>query len=197
MALDNSRVMVNLSIARDEADKLSLENQQLLRQLSGRQRKHLSGQSVPRTGIVIPKDGFMKTRQYQSLLKNAGLLELQPGAPDEGQHVFHIIAAANGGPDHVDNFLFALGGTFNMSIGDHLDNVNCFLAGKAKSRKAVMIAMKVANDPSLHSHIDKRRKSTPALYTESCHRYKDADELFAEGQALMKAITVGARANRR
>jgi hypothetical protein len=131
----------------------------------------------------------MTTKAYQSPLQRHGLIELQPGAPDEGQHVFHIIAAAHGGPDHVDNFLCALGGTFNTSIGEHLDNVNCFLAGKAKARKAVAIAKKVARHPSLHHYIAKRRKSKPCLYTESVHQYKDAEELFGEGQSLMKALT--------
>jgi hypothetical protein len=64
----------------------------------------------------------------------------------EDQDDFHIIAASNGGPDHADNYLYALGASFNRSIGNQLDAINCFLAGKAKAKKAVEISWKVALD---------------------------------------------------
>ena len=43
----------------------------------------------------------MTKKEFQTHLVKLGLITLQPGAPSEGQHVFHIIAVANGGPDHV------------------------------------------------------------------------------------------------
>merc|ERR1711907_729943 len=114
----------------------------------------------------------MKKTDYQKRLADLKLITLNPDTPSEGQHVFHIIAVANGGPDHVDNYLYALGGTFNMTIGDNYDHLNCYLAGKEKARRAVEIARKTAENPDLHKYIDKRGKDKPTLYSEGKHRYK-------------------------
>ena len=65
---------------------------------------------------------------------------------------------ALGGPDHVDNYLFALGGSFNMSVSARLDSFNCYLAGRLKAEAAVKIALRVAADPNLHKHIPIRDK---------------------------------------
>ena len=137
----------------------------------------------------------MKKSKFAKLLKDAGLLTLQPGAPHEGQHVFHIIANSNGGPDHTHNYLYALGGTFNISIGDRLDHFNCFLAGKAAARNAFNISMKVANDENLHKFIEKRNGSR-TIFTDRTHgqKYNSGDEYFAAGQGLTKALTAANRA---
>ena len=56
----------------------------------------------PRLKSELTKfSGYMKKSVYQKQLEKLGLITLQRGAPSEGQHVFHIIAVANGGPDHV------------------------------------------------------------------------------------------------
>ena len=136
--------------------------------------------------------GFMTCKQYQTILKRFGLIELCPGNAADGQQVFHIIAAAHGGPDHTDNYLYALGGSFNQSVGEHLDTVNCFMAGKAKARKAVAIAEKVAKDPSLHKHIRPGTKGI-RLYTEGMHKGRTADELFAKGKSLFSAVRLANR----
>ena len=125
----------------------------------------------------------MSRRAYRTLLGN--LCETDPGAPHKGQHVFHIIASANGGPDHVDNYLYALGGSFNMAVSDSMVHFNCFLAGQKATEKAVRIAKKVAADPKLHKHI-KRNKGT--LYTTGRHQGKDAQQLYRDGQKLMRAL---------
>ena len=137
--------------------------------------------------------GFMGKAKFAAILKKQGLLTLQPGAPHEGQHVFHIIAAANGGPDHTDNYLYALGGQFNIMIGEKLDHLNCFLAGKEKARKAVAIALKVANDPALHKHIDKRGKPVPTTYTDGRHKGEPAETLFKQGGDVIRDIRKAAR----
>jgi hypothetical protein len=142
---------------------------------------------------VRSSQGFMSKAKFATILKKQGLLTLQPGAPHEGQHVFHIIAAANGGPDHTDNYLFALGGQFNMMIGEKLDHLNCFLAGKEKARKAVAIALKVANDPALHKHIDKRGKPVLTTYIDGRHKSKPAETLFKEGQDVVRDIRKAAQ----
>ncbi len=59
----------------------------------------------------------------------------------------------DGGPDHVDNYLFALGGSFNMSVSARLDSFNCYMAGRLKAEAAVKVAQRVANNPNLHEHI--------------------------------------------
>lgn len=129
--------------------------------------------------------GYMKKADYQKELVKRGLVCLQPGAPSEGQHVFHIIANTNGGPDHTDNYLFALGGTFNMTISNRFDHLNCYLAGKEKARRAVKICEATARDSSLHKWIEKRTKDKDrVLYTNSIHKLKSGETLFGEGQSL-------------
>ena len=70
---------------------------------------------------------------YRKLLKNAGLLE-------DDQDVYHIISSENGGADHMDNYHYAQNGSWNRAIGANHDYINCFLAGKLKSEKAVVIS---------------------------------------------------------
>ena len=133
----------------------------------------------------------MKKSKFAKLLRDAGLLTLQPGAPHEGQHVFHIIANSNGGPDHTHNYLYALGGSFNISIGDRLDHFNCFLAGKEAAKRAFNISMKVAKDENLHKYIEKRSQ-TRTLFTErdeKYQRYADGEAYYEAGQKLTKALT--------
>ena len=137
--------------------------------------------------------GYMEMSAYKKKLEERGLITIAPGAPHDGQHVFHIIAAANGGPDHTDNYLYALGGTFNISIGAHLDHFNCVLAGKEKARRAVAICKKTAEDPNLHIWIRSRTGKDKPLYTESKHKGKTGEDLFNEGLTLFRAIRDQAR----
>jgi len=132
--------------------------------------------------------GYMEIKAYRKALEERGLLEKAAGAAHEGQHVFHIIAAANGGPDHTDNYLFALGGTFNIAVGAHLDHFNCFLAGKAKAMKAVAIAMQAAKDPALHRWIRTPTGKDFRIYTEGKHKGKTGEDLFNDGQKVFRAI---------
>ena len=68
-------------------------------------------------------------------------------------HPCHTPCHTDGGPDHVDNYLFALGGSFNMSVSARLDCFNCYMAGLLKAEAAVKVAQRVANNPNLHEHI--------------------------------------------
>jgi hypothetical protein len=155
------------------------------------------GSEGARTGLKgIPEGGcFMKKSKFAKLLRDANLITLQPGAPHEGQHVFHIIANSNGGPDHTHNYLYALGGSFNISIGDRLDHFNCFLAGKEAAKRAFNISMKVAKDENLHKFIEKRNGSR-TIFTDRTHgqKYNSGAEYFAAGQGLTKALTNANRA---
>ena len=106
--------------------------------------------------------------------------------------MFHIIASSNGGPDHTDNYLYALGGTFNMAIGDKFDALNCFLAGKKKAGKAVAIAMEVAKNKDLHRHIEKRGRERKT-FLQGRHSGMSGDELYKQGQDLFRDMRTAAR----
>ena len=124
--------------------------------------------------------GFMTRNKYAKFLMDARLLTKCPGAKHDGQHVFHIIANSNGGPDHVDNFLYALGGVFNIKLRNKYDHVNCFIAGKEKSRLAAKVALRVARDPDLaNEYIERRRGEAPTLFTQGEHR--DLCQRFSSG----------------
>jgi hypothetical protein len=137
--------------------------------------------STPRGGA---KPIGMSRKQYAKVLKKAGL-DLT------GQDVFHIIANSHGGADHPDNYLYALGSTFNRTIGDKHDAFNCFLAGKEKTEKAVRISIKLGNV------LDPRGREIKK-YTCRGPSTDPADEaayLFNKGQAMCKAMTAWVRAS--
>ena len=138
---------------------------------------------------------YMSRDDFRKILARDGLIETQPGAKHEGQHVYHIIATSNGGPDHTDNYLYALGGSFNIAVGDRFDHLNCFLAGKAKAEKAVAIAIKVANDPSLHMHIEKRGKAKQVTtFRDGPHAsIQSGGQLYKMGQDLFRDMRAAAR----
>ena len=173
--LQNGKAM----LSKGEAQIPKLEKEQLGDGLLT--KKQLKG------ALLIPT-GYMDIKAYRKALEERGLLEKAAGAAHEGQHVFHIIAAANGGPDHTDNYLFVLGGTFNIAVGAHLDHFNCFLAGKAKAIKAVAIAEKTAKDPELHKWIRTPTGKDFRLYTEGKHKGKTGEDLFNDGQKVFRAI---------
>lgn len=127
---------------------------------------------------------YMTQAQYRKMLLHHSLLE-----PD--QDVFHIIAAGNGGPDHPDNYLGALGASFNRSIGARLDAICCFIAGLDKAQKAVSRAMEAESlyrqDPQKHTKL--YRKSPPVLYSENRYNIRagrclTAADLVDEGRAV-------------
>jgi len=184
-ALEGELEDKNSQLIESEADIKKLQ-----KNLEGLMLK--GGSEGARTGLKgIPPEGcFMKKSKFAKLLRDANLITLQPGAPHEGQHVFHIIANSNGGPDHTHNYLYALGGSFNISIGDRLDHFNCFLAGKAAARNAFNISMRVAENENLHKFIEKRNGSR-TIFTDRTHgqKYNSGGEYFAAGQGLTKALT--------
>lgn len=61
------------------------------------------------------------------------------------QDIFHIIAGANGGADHSDNYHFAQNRAFNRAIGDRYDHVNCYLVGLEKAKKAVLVSVQFSS----------------------------------------------------
>ena len=136
----------------------------------------------------IVESECMSRKAYARLLRSL----LGEDAID-GQDVFHIIANSNGGADHPDNFLYALGSTFNRSIGDNYDDLNAFLAGKEKTERAVRASIMYGN------RTDPRGK--PAKYYNpiaaggsSSDPADEAQRLFAKGQQLMTAVRAARRA---
>ena len=97
-----------------------------------------------------------------------------------------MLPVTDGGPDHVDNYLYALGGSFNMSISNTFDCFNCYMAGLIKAEKAVAVA------PSLHKHIPIRDpgKAGPTLFAfpPGCSSAKDMYELGRAQWTRMRAI---------
>ena len=153
---ENARLQEEVKKLKAMVDKCPVEGKKGMQDL--RSQLRFSEQNRAR--------GFMSRKDFRIVLEKAGLLTTKPGNAGDGQDVFHIIASSNGGPDHVDNYLYALGAGFNRSIGAQLDHVCCYLAGKDKARCAARIALAVANDSNLHIHIDTRTNETPTLFTE-------------------------------
>ncbi|CAE8645173.1 unnamed protein product [Polarella glacialis] len=111
-----------------------------------------------------PHTGYMSRAAYRKRLQDAGLLQ-------RDQDVFHIIASANGGPDHPDSYLGALGASFNRSIGCRFDALCCFIAGLEKTEKAVRRALEAErlyrSDPARKPRV--YSKSPPVFYSENAY----------------------------
>ena len=85
------------------------------------------------TGIV----GAMTTKEYRRKLIKAGL------TINQDDHVPHIIAKANGGADHTDNYFFVVGMKCNIAWGKHHDAYMAYHVGLARAKKAVEISKKM------------------------------------------------------
>lgn len=101
---------------------------------------------------------------------------------ERDQDVFHIIATANGGADHPDNYDFARGSSWNRAIGRRFDDINCYQVGKIKCAKAVRISQLLGSH-SCSNHHPKQKKYTG----------RTAMELYVQGEAAMRDL----RAKRR
>ena len=61
------------------------------------------------------------------------------------QDVLHIIAKANGGADHPNNYHFVGNASLNRSLGNRNDHVMAFMAGKKATAKAVAISKELCS----------------------------------------------------
>ena len=119
---------------------------------------------------------------------------MEQGVDLTGLDVCHIIACSHGGPDHTDNYLFALAAEFNRGIGDRCDALNCYLAGPKKAEKAVTISLQVAPNPELYHRVDKRKKGEGRLFTEGIHYDANlgasqiSENLHKQGGDLMRQL---------
>ena len=112
----------------------------------------------------------------------------------EDTEVAHIIANANGGPDHVDNYLFVYGGRFNRSTKENFDHIQCYLAGKDRAIRAVEVALRVAEDETLQTkekkYIEWRGNKRPTIFTES-ELYRKHNFSGERGTLEMRARRIG------
>ena len=128
------------ALGKERTENASLENQleQLIRdhneQISELERyKNEHEQGIDDSRLNLGPHGVFESKEvFAKRLIKAGLLESQTDAKHEGQQVDYIISASNGGPDHTDNYLYALGGSFNIAIGDRFDHLNCFLPARRR-----------------------------------------------------------------
>lgn len=170
-----------------EKRKLLEKSQEYLEEIKNLEKQRKALQKKADKLKLTEDRKFMKTGQYREFLKNQGV-DL------EGLDVCHIIACSHGGPDHTDNYLFALSEGFNRGISDQFDDLNFYLAGKAKALKAVEIALKVAQNTDLHKWVSARHKEKPRLFTESVHYTKGqtpkqiCDSLIDRGRDLVKEM---------
>ena len=87
--------------------------------------------------IIFARSASVRTMPRHEYRKK---IEQLFGKVDADRDVCHIIARANGGADHPDNYDFVRGRTWNRMTGHRFDDVNCFLAGKEACKKAVDIS---------------------------------------------------------
>eukprot|EP00443_Scrippsiella_acuminata_P029972 CAMPEP_0115208214 /NCGR_PEP_ID=MMETSP0270-20121206/21114_1 /TAXON_ID=71861 /ORGANISM="Scrippsiella trochoidea, Strain CCMP3099" /LENGTH=389 /DNA_ID=CAMNT_0002621827 /DNA_START=71 /DNA_END=1237 /DNA_ORIENTATION=- len=145
-------------------------------------------------GSVVPSEFMPRTEYRAHLEKSLGLTE--------NQDVFHIIASANGGPDHPDNYLGALGSSFNRSLGCSMDFFCCFIAGLEKTQKAVERALEAEElyrrDPDKYARlIDARGRGRPTLYSENPYNRAaghclSAEELVEQGRRAWARMRLAA-----
>jgi hypothetical protein len=132
----------------------------------------------------LKSDKPMSRALYATYLKEHNFL-----LPGDEKDVFHIIAHANGGADHPDNYLFALGSSYNRCIGDQFDDLNCFLAGEKQAVKAIKRSMEMGNAA------DRRGNKEPKKYVlkYGATAEEEAKYFVKKGQDLFRRL----RAERR
>jgi hypothetical protein len=89
--------------------------------------------SMVRAILLAEDNGRMTTAQYRRRREKAGF----PLMPN--QHVCHIIASANGGADHIDNY-FVASSQFNYATGSLQDAFMVFIAGLEQAQQAVAVS---------------------------------------------------------
>ena len=112
----------------------------------------------------LPTDATMSPAAYRAWLERT-----VPGSVCGDQHVCHIVASANGGADHPDNYVIA-NGKLNVQAGSRLDAYFAYHAGLEKTSAAVLISKRL------------RGYAGPS-----------ALELYREGEDMFRSYRVDAR----
>ena len=71
--------------------------------------------------------------------------------------VGHIVARANGGADHPDNYIFTPH-DLNQIIGHRRDDIMYAYAGATKTRKAVLVSQRLGNSKETVLHAEQLRR---------------------------------------
>lgn len=61
---------------------------------------------------------------------------------EKDRDVLHIISTANGGADHIDNYLFLGNMRLNRKLGKNADEIYCYLCGLEGTKRAVAASIK-------------------------------------------------------
>ena len=149
----------------EDLRQITLQNERNQRQID----ELLALDQAKQSPDVKSAGGFMSRKDFAAVLDRAGLSHA-------GQDVFHIIAKNNGGPDHVDNYLYALGSSFNRANGDRRDPLHCFIAGEERCRLAVAVSLRVAREPECAPRTAvPKRLFTEGPFKSHCENYPGDD----------------------
>jgi hypothetical protein len=74
--------------------------------------------------------------QYRKKLEEIGI------TLEKDRDVLHIISKANGGADHIDNYLFVGNMRLNRRLGKNADEIYCYLCGLEGTKRAVAASVK-------------------------------------------------------
>jgi len=77
-------------------------------------------------------------------LKRYRLVCSDIGIDMQDKHVSHIIARANGGADHFDNYI-PFPKYLNLQFGNRMDHLMCFLVGEEQAEKAIVVSRQLGN----------------------------------------------------
>jgi len=102
---------------------------------------HKSGYSAKDVMRLV--NGQMTTAKFRRQLLAKGLVI------EDDQDVFHIIASANGGADHVDNYAFLGNSVLNIKLGCKNDDIVGWMTGLQKLKKAVAVSNLLGNRKGL------------------------------------------------
>jgi hypothetical protein len=171
-----------LAATTNQFNTMTLENKQLKQANKAMQKDHiklLKQFKALRSKTTLPRDehGFTTTQQFRRFL-------IQNGFDVEGQDVHHIIASHHGGADHVDNYLYTAGQSFNRGHGANFDALHCHQAGVHQVRRAIKACKRAER---LKHGVALRHKSKVTYWSEGPHNRKTAEALVAEGSEWFRA----------
>lgn len=120
-------------------------------------------------------NGRMTRAEYRKERHTQGRIE-------KDQDVCHIIASANGGADHPDNYE-ACGAGWNRSIGNSYDHLNCYMAGLHKCEKAVAVSRNIgSHTPKSIRHKKYSGLAARELYIKGQNAMRDVRHVLRDGQ---------------
>lgn len=93
---------------------------------------------IPIKTLIQPFDrnNICTRAQYRKKLESIGI------KLDHDQDVLHIISKANGGADHIDNYLFLGNMRLNRRLGKNADEIYCYLSGLEGTKRAVQASLR-------------------------------------------------------